>query len=131
METVNSVSGTEILQRMEKAMNAHDLDEFVDCFTEDFVSELPLHPQRNFVGRETVRKNWGGLFAHVPDLVGTVLQSVVDGDQIWSEWEIRGNTQAGVPYLARGAAIHGLRDGRLASVRFYLDNVEDATDADG
>ncbi|WP_051744697.1 nuclear transport factor 2 family protein [Streptomyces yerevanensis] len=131
MKTENSVSGTEILQRMEKAMNAHDLDAFVDCFTEDFVSELPLHPQRNFVGRETVRKNWGGLFAHVPDLVGTVLQSVVDDDQIWSEWEIRGNTQTGMPYLARGAAIHRLRDGKLASVRFYLDNVEDATEADG
>ncbi|WP_372350870.1 nuclear transport factor 2 family protein [Streptomyces sp. KL116D] len=119
----NTMSATDILRRMELAMNAHDVDAFVDCFTEDFVSELPLHPERNFVGREGVRKNWSGLFAYVPDLVGTVLQSVADGDKIWSEWEIRGNTQDGKLYLARGAAIHGVRDGRLAWVRFYLDTV--------
>ncbi|MFI6056251.1 nuclear transport factor 2 family protein [Streptomyces violascens] len=64
------MNGTAILRRMEQAMNAHDLDAFVDCFTEDFVSELPLHPEGNFAGPENVRKNWAGLFAHVPDLVG-------------------------------------------------------------
>jgi ketosteroid isomerase-like protein len=109
---------------MERAMNAHDLDEFVDCFAEDFVSEHPIHPQRSFVGNEHVRKNWAGIFAHVPDLSATVLQSVVDGDQVWSEWDIHGNTRDGEVYRTPGVAILRLRDEKIASVRFYLDYVE-------
>jgi ketosteroid isomerase-like protein len=117
------VSDTGILQRMERAMNAHDLDGFVDCFTEDFVAEHPIHPQRSFVGNEQVRRNWAGVFANVPDLAATVLQSVVDGERVWSEWDIRGNTRDGGRYQTPGVAILSLRDGRIASVRFYLDYV--------
>ncbi|MGH3992623.1 MAG: nuclear transport factor 2 family protein [Pseudonocardiaceae bacterium] len=118
---------TDVLRRMEMAMNAHDLDALADCFTEDFRSELPLHPGRSFTGREHMRSNWAGLFAHVPDLAATVLRSVTDGDQVWSEWEIGGTTVDGKRYLSRGVAILWLRGERIASVRFYLDDVD--TDA--
>ena len=118
------MQGTEIVERMTRAMTEHDLDALVECYTEDFRSELPIHPQRSFVGREHVRANWKGLFAHVPDLVAVALQSVPDGEQVWSEWEISGTTIDGERYLSRGVAILGLRDGRVASTRFYLDNVD-------
>jgi ketosteroid isomerase-like protein len=118
------VPSTDILERMERAMTTHDLDGLFDCYVEDFRSEHPIHPQRSFVGREQVRTNWKGLFAHVPDLVATVLQSVVAGDQIWSEWEMSGRTVDAGPYLVRGVAILQLREGRVASTRFYLDNVD-------
>jgi ketosteroid isomerase-like protein len=120
----DSMSGTDILQRMVKAMNSHDLDGLVDCFTADFVSELPIHPRRSFAGRAQMRSNWERLFAHVPDLEATVRQAVTDGDQVWSEWEMRGNTVGGGLYLTRGVAILGLRGGSIASVRFYLDDVD-------
>jgi ketosteroid isomerase-like protein len=115
---------TDVLRRMEKAMTAHDLDAFADCFTEDFRSEHPIHPARTFTGRVRMRSNWAGLFARVPDLVGTVLRSVADGDQVWSEWEIGGTTVDGERYLSRGVAILQLRGERIASVRFYLDDVD-------
>jgi ketosteroid isomerase-like protein len=115
---------TDVLRRMETAMSAHDLDALADCFTEDFRSELPIHPGRSFTGREHMRSNWAGLFAHVPDLAATVLQSVTDGDQVWSEWEIGGTTVDGERYLSRGVAILRLAGARIASVRFYLDNVD-------
>jgi ketosteroid isomerase-like protein len=118
------VHGTEILARMETAMNEHDLDALVDCFAEDYRSELPHHPQLSFVGRERVRANWGGLFELVPDLTATVLQSVVDGDQVWSEWEISGKTRDGGDYLACGVAILRVHDGSFAFSRFYLDKVD-------
>jgi ketosteroid isomerase-like protein len=118
------------LRRMEKAMNAHDLDAFADCFTDDFRSELPIHPARSFVGREHMRNNWAGLFTRVPDLAATVLQSVTHGDQVWSEWEIVGTTVDDEQYLSRGVAILRVRGERIASVRFYLDDVDiDAGDA--
>jgi ketosteroid isomerase-like protein len=109
---------------MERAMNAHDLDAFADCFTEDFRSEHPIHPARTFTGRARMRSNWAGLFARIPDLVASVLQSAADGDQVWSEWEIGGTTVDGERYLSRGVAILRLRGERIASVRFYLDDVD-------
>lgn len=126
-DTRKNAVGSQVLRRMEKALNAHDLDALVDCFTEDFHSVLPLHPARSFTGQEGVRGNWTAIFAHVPDLAATVQQSVTDGEQIWSEWELRGTTVGGEPYLARGVAISRLRGERFASVRFYLDNVDIAT----
>jgi ketosteroid isomerase-like protein len=114
----------DVLRRMEGAMNAHDLDALADCFTEDFRSELPTHPGRSFTGRERMRSNWKGLFAHVPDLTARVLQSVADGDLVWSEWEIGGTTVPGERYLTRGVAILQLRGERITSVRFYLDDVD-------
>lgn len=119
---------TDVLRRMEKAMNAHDLEALTDCFAEDFRSVLPIRPRRSFTGREHMRSNWAGLFAHVPDLMATVLQSVVDGDQVWSEWEISGTTVGGEEYLSRGVVILRLRGEQVASVRFYLDDVDLDTD---
>ena len=115
---------TDVLRHMEEAMNAHDLDGLTDCFAEDFRSELPIHPGRSFTGRERMRSNWARLFAHVPDLAARVLQSAADGDQVWSEWEIGGRTVEGEQYLSRGVAILRLRGERIASVRFYLDDVD-------
>lgn len=121
----------DVLQRMEKAMNGHDLDALVACFAEDFHSVIPVHPGRSFTGRTHMRNNWAGLFAHVPDLTATVRQSVADGDQVWSEWEIGGTTVDGERYLSRGVAIMRLRDEQIADVRFYLDDVDDVDDPAG
>jgi ketosteroid isomerase-like protein len=120
----SSSVNSDVLRRMERAMNAHDLDAFADCFTEDFHSEHPTHPARTFTGRASMLSNWAQLFARVPDLAATVLQSVADGHQVWSEWEIGGTTVDGEPYLTRGVAILRPRGKRIASVRFYLDDVD-------
>lgn len=122
-------TSTDVLRRMEKAMNGHDLDALTECFTEDFRSVIPLHPGRSFTGRTHMRNNWAGLFAHVPDLTATVRQSVVDGEHVWSEWEIGGTTVDGERYLSRGVVIMRLRGEQIAEVRFYLDNVDDPADA--
>jgi ketosteroid isomerase-like protein len=84
----------------------------------------PLHPGRGVTDRTRLRSNWEGLFARVPDLVATVLQSVPNGDQVWSEWEIGGTTVDGERYQSGGVAILRLRGERIASVRFYLDDVD-------
>jgi ketosteroid isomerase-like protein len=118
------MSRTDILDRMVAAINAHDLDAFVSLYADDVVSEAPIHPGMSFVGRENVRRNWAGIFARVPDIRATVSQSVADGDQVWSEWEMGGTTVDGEQYLTRGVAILRLRRERIASVRFYLDSVD-------
>ncbi len=79
-----------VLQRLLAALNAHDLDALVTCFADDYVNETPVHPQRSFHGSAQVRTNWSQIFAGVPDLSARVTRATVDGDALWTEWEMSG-----------------------------------------
>ena len=50
-ETVRKVA-----ERLDAAMNAHDVDAFVALFADDYDSVQPAHPDRAFRGREQVRE---------------------------------------------------------------------------
>ena len=115
------MSANEILERMLRAINAHDIFAMVGCFADDYRCEIPLHPSRSFVGNDHVRQNWTGLFSRVPDIEARVLRWVEDGDTLWSEWEMTGTTTGGVDFRAVGVAILGVEDDRFAGARFYLD----------
>lgn len=118
-------------QRISAAVNAHDLDRVVDCFTEDYVNETPAHPARGFRGREQVRRNWTQIFAGVPDICAEVRAYQRNGDEEWSEWEMRGTRRDGSPHLMRGVMLFTLSGDRARAVRFYLEPVDTArTDAD-
>ena len=113
------------VERLLAAINAHDLEAMVACFADDYVNEWPAHPQRGFQGRAQVRQNWSQIFAGVPNLQARLPRMVVDGDTVWTEWDIAGTRRDGGPFLMRGVSIFGVREGRLAWVRFYLEPVEE------
>jgi hypothetical protein len=52
---------------------------------------------------------------------------VVDGDTVWTEWDLAGTRRDGAAHLMRGVSIFGVREGRLAWVRFYLEPVEETS----
>jgi len=114
----------EFLQRLCRATNDHDLDRLVDLFTEDYVSEIPVHPSQSFRGREQVRRNWTQIFAAVPDVGLDVLQAVQVGQTVWSEVQIEGHRVDGAPHLLRGVLILTVDNGRASAVRFYLEPVD-------
>jgi ketosteroid isomerase-like protein len=114
-----------MLDRLVRATNAHDLDALVDCFAVDYRNETPAHPSRGFEGRAQVRRNWAQIFAHVRGLTATVVRRSVDGDTVWSEWEMRGARADGAPHLMRGVVLFGVRDGRARWARFYLEPVQE------
>lgn len=114
-------------ERLRDAVNAHDLDAFVACFHEDYRSEQPAHPARGFGGREQVRKNWGAFFDSVPDLRADLRANTVDGDREWTEWRFHGTRRDGTRFDLAGVIVMGLgRDGRIASGRVYIEEVEQA-----
>ncbi len=113
-----------MVERLRDATNAHDLDELVDCFAEDYRNDTPAHPRRGFDGRSQVRSNWEQIFATVPDITASVLACVVDDDVIWSEWEMRGTRRDGAAHLMRGVIIFGVRHERAAWARFFLEPVD-------
>ncbi len=84
METLKKTTPIALIERLQRAMNTHDIEAFLDCFDPDYQSEQPVHPDRAFRGRKQVRKNWTGIFNEIPDFAAQVLHAAVHGDTIWS-----------------------------------------------
>lgn len=120
--------GDELVHRLCQAVTAHDLDALADCFADDYRNETPAHPGRGFTGREQVRTNWRRIFDGVPDITADVLNTAVDGDEIWSEWEMRGTRLDGGEHLMRGVIIFRVTDQRADRARFYLEPVDAGDD---
>lgn len=115
-----------VVEGLVAATNRHDLDALVACFTAEYRLETPAHPLRGFQGREQVRRNWEQIFAGVPDIEVETLRLAVDGDTVWSEWEMRGTRRDGGRHLGRGPIIFGIRDGLIAWGRFYIEPVDES-----
>lgn len=112
------------LLRLQQATNDHDLDALVDCFAPGYRNDTPTHPGRSFDGVEQVRRNWAQIFQFVPDVQSRVLSHAVDGDQVWSEWEMSGTRLDGTPHLMRGVIVFRLAGERALAARFYLEPVD-------
>ena len=120
-----------VVERLHRAMNQHNLDEFVGCFASDYQSEQPLFPDRVFNGSDQVRKNWSSIFASVPDFQSELLRTAVSGDTIWSEWHWRGTRTDDTPFEMRGVIILGIRNDQISWARLYMDSVHaDSGDID-
>ncbi|MBA3367467.1 MAG: nuclear transport factor 2 family protein [Geodermatophilaceae bacterium] len=119
--------GAEVVERLLRALNEHDIDGMVACFAEDYVNETPVHPARGFSGSEQVRRNWTQIFAGVPDAQARLARTTVDGDNAWTEWEMSGTRVDGIPFLMRGVVIFRIADDAIASARFYLEPVEETS----
>jgi ketosteroid isomerase-like protein len=124
----DATNGREVLARLERATNAHDIDAVVSCFASSYRNDTPVHPERGFTGREQVRRNWEQIFAAIPDVTAKVLRSSVSGDEVWSEWEHRGTRRDGSAHVMRGVVIFGVADNLLAWARFYLEPVQEGGD---
>ena len=118
-ERSETVAGA--IGRLRQAITEHDLDQLVDCFAVDVRSEQPAHPERNFTGRDQVRRNWTQIFAGVPDLRAKLVRSNASGETGWAEWEWSGTRADGVAFAMRGVTILGVRDGVIAWTRFYME----------
>jgi ketosteroid isomerase-like protein len=113
-----------VSERLAQAMNAHDLEAQLACFHDDYRSEQPAHPARTFTGRAQVRQNWSKLFASIPDFQTELLRLAVVGNEEWAEWIWQGTKEDGTPFESRGMSIFGIRDGRIAWARLYLEETE-------
>jgi ketosteroid isomerase-like protein len=114
----------EVIQRLHAAMNAHDIDAFLNCIDDAYVSEQPAHPQRAFTGREQVGANWSAIFQHIPDFSAELLRLSADEDTTWSEWRWTGTQADGSALHNRGVIIAGVANNRMTWARLYIERVE-------
>jgi hypothetical protein len=74
-----------------------------------------------------VRRNWTQIFGEVSDIRARVLRSAVDGNNLWTEWEMSGTRRDGAAYDMRGVFIFGVANGRAKWARMFLEPVEDTS----
>jgi ketosteroid isomerase-like protein len=115
-----------IAERLNSAMNAHDIEAFIACFDEGYESEQPAHPDRAFSGRDQARENWSAIFGGVPDFTSELIRVAVAGDTEWSEWHWRGTQKDGTELDMAGVIVCGVDDGRMSWARLYVEPVERA-----
>lgn len=82
MKTSQSV----VIDRLQPAQNAHDLDAFLACFAPHIQSNHPVHPERVFQGIKHVRRNWSAMFHDILDFHSELLRLAVEDDTAWAEW---------------------------------------------
>ena len=123
----NETGPSAVVRRLRAVTNAHDIDAIVACFASDYRNETPAHPARSFVGNKQVRRNWTQILAAIPDISTEILASAVSGTMVWTEWEHRGTRRDGTAHLMRGVIVFGIAGGLIASARFFLEPVEEAS----
>jgi hypothetical protein len=71
-----------------------------------------------------VRRNWEQIFGFVPDIRVEVVRAAVDGEAVWSEWEMRGTRRDGSAHHMAGVIVFGVRSHSISWARFYLEPVD-------
>ncbi|WP_198170738.1 nuclear transport factor 2 family protein [Deinococcus arboris] len=112
-----------VLKALHAAINSHDVKSVVACFAQDVRSEQPRHPERSFIGRASVEKNWAANFAQLPDFHAEVIRVISDENVVWTEWRWSGTQANGHSVDLRGVTLFGVEEGLIQWARLYMDPV--------
>ena len=115
-----------VMERLQQAQNQHDLEAFVACFSPDYQSEQPNHPDRAFRGREQVRKNWSSVFSEIPDFQSELLRTSAEDDTVWAEWHWYGTLADGVRFNWQGVTIFGVQGNHIQWALLYMEPVQES-----
>jgi hypothetical protein len=119
-----AMSPLDVIQRLARATNDHDLEGIVACFAAGYLNETPAHPRRGFVGKDQVRRNWAQILAGVPDVSAEILDSVTAGETVWSGWRMVGTRRDGAAHEMAGIIIFDTAAELISGARFYLEPVD-------
>ncbi|MGQ0604724.1 MAG: nuclear transport factor 2 family protein [Anaerolineales bacterium] len=126
MSNLNSHDPLAVTERLAKAWNDHDIETLAELLHADYESINPLHPERNFWGREDALRSWRAIFEAVPDFHAKLIRCAVDSDGIWTEWQWRGAHVLGQAFNAGGVIVFGLDCDQLRWARVYTEIVQTA-----
>jgi len=111
------MSGTQMLEDLLAAFNAHDLDRVMEFFVEDCVLEMPRGTDpwgTRFSGRAAVREGLEQRFRGLPDVRYGDEEHWACGDHAVSRWLLTGTSPEGQRVTVRGCDLFDLAaDGRI------------------
>jgi steroid delta-isomerase-like uncharacterized protein len=118
-----------------EAYNAHDLDRFIEIYSDDCELTVPGFPP--FKGKAAVRECWRLFMESFPDDHLTVSNQIVEGMTAVGEWTAEATNTGplylpsgqvlpptGKRYTNRGIDAAAFVDGRVKSHRLYWDTTE-------
>ena len=115
-----------LLFKLKDAFNLHDMENFSDCFHEDYDSEQPAHPGRSFQGRKQAVKNWAGNFTEMPDFTAELVNYAITENTFWAEWDWKGTRKDHSQLHMRGITIFGVDKGRIRWGRLFVEPVDES-----
>ncbi len=98
------------------AYNAHDVDAFMACYTDDCIVEDGAG-LRMMTGAVEMRPRYHALFSSAPHLHCELINRIRIGEYVIDEEKITGR----VPAIRRAVAVYHLRDHKIDHVRFYRE----------
>jgi uncharacterized protein len=117
-----------VVERYIAAAEVRDEAALRDSFAENATwwlrGELPI--SGTWRGRDTIIDDFLGtaMSYYQPDSVNIEVTSIVaEGDTVVAEWTSRARTTDGAPYENHCIGVFGVRDGRIVSVREYMDTL--------
>ncbi len=99
------------------AYNAHDIEAFVACFSEDCISE-DGEGKRIFTGKSEMRIRYQTLLASSPKLHAEVVQRIRIGEHVIDEERITGRN----PPMSRAVVVFHVRGELIDHIRFYHES---------
>ena len=123
---MSAEEGVAVVERCFAALARQDVDALCECYTEDYVLELPyFKPDEPLVieGRENVRAYLGN-FLHIQqmNLSLTGHHWIADEELLVAEYVSEGSfLDTGEPYANRYVGYWYLRDGRVRRLREYYN----------
>ena len=102
---------SDVVSRVLAALNAHDIDAFVDCYADDATIENG-YDDVGARGHAGLRERYAPMFQQYPDIRVTALQRIDSGDFVVQHEEVTGR---GEP--TRHVAVYLVRDGKVARER--------------
>jgi ketosteroid isomerase-like protein len=114
----------EVVERLCRAINRHDLEAVLACFHADVYSEQPTRPDRGFRGLDELRGYWEQVLCAGGEFHAKLLRCVADHDTAWAEWCWHGTRVNGKSFARAGVTVYGLRSGRISWVRHYMEPVQ-------
>jgi ketosteroid isomerase-like protein len=113
-----------VIERLADAINRHDLDGIMACFSDDVLAEHPARPDRDFRGLEQMRIGWAIQLDNLVGLRAELIRSCVSEDTVWVEWCWRATRVDGSQFDRAGVVIHGVRDGVIVWTRLHMELIE-------
>jgi ketosteroid isomerase-like protein len=117
-----------VLERYVAAIQAGDEQAIRDSFAEDATwrldGDLPI--SGTWEGRETILGDFLGTamsFYERSSVRIEITSLIAEGDRVVMEWTSRARTMRGEPYENHCIGVFTVRDGRIASVREYMDTL--------
>jgi uncharacterized protein len=115
-----------VIERYVTAVAARDMDTVRDLFAEDATwwlgGELPL--SGTWRGRDAILGDFLGSIPRLyrPETISLEITSLIaEGETVALEWTSRAQTTSGEDYENQCAGVFTVRDGKIASVREYMD----------